>query len=48
MFKLHVEDLPLEDASEEDKAKAFGSFGYVGVKLYQVAFSDLGRDLSLD
>lgn len=48
MFKLQIEHFPLEGASEEDRAKTLESCGFLGTKLFQIAFTDLGKDLSLE
>ena len=48
MFRLQIEHLPLEGVSEEDQGKVFGSFGYIGVKLFAMGFADFGKDLSME
>jgi hypothetical protein len=48
MFRMMTEYLPLEGVSEEDQGKVFGSFGYIGVKLFAMGFADFGNGLSMD
>jgi hypothetical protein len=48
MFRLQIEYLPLEGVSEEDQGKVFGSYGYIGVKLFAMGFADLAKGLSIE